>query len=70
MAQPAPFDAKELKRRMHGAVDALKHDFGGLRTGRASANLLDPIQSPETTTSSMSLLYKSRIARLISEASS
>ena len=44
MAQPAPFDPKELKRRMQGAVDALKHDFGGLRTGRASANLLDPIQ--------------------------
>ena len=43
MAQPAPFDAKELKRRMHGAVEALKHDFGGLRTSRASASLLDPI---------------------------
>ena len=28
---------------MTGAVDALKHDFGGLRTGRASAALLDPI---------------------------
>lgn len=38
------FDIKELQRRMHGAVDALKHDFGGLRTGRASAALLDPIQ--------------------------
>jgi ribosome recycling factor len=43
MAQPAPYDAKELKRRMHGAVDALKHDFGGLRTGRASVTLLEPI---------------------------
>jgi ribosome recycling factor len=43
MAQPAPYDAKELKRRMHGAVDALKHDFSGLRTSRASASLLDPI---------------------------
>jgi ribosome recycling factor len=43
MAQPAPFDAKELKRRMHGAVEALKHDFGGLRTGRASISLLEPI---------------------------
>jgi ribosome recycling factor len=43
MAQPDPFDSKELKRRMHGAVDALKHDFAGLRTARASANLLDPI---------------------------
>jgi ribosome recycling factor len=28
---------------MHGAVEALKHDFGGLRTGRAAASLLDPI---------------------------
>ncbi|MCB1379791.1 MAG: ribosome recycling factor [Alphaproteobacteria bacterium] len=43
MAQPAPYDAADLKRRMHGAVDALKHDFGGLRTGRASATLLEPI---------------------------
>ncbi len=44
MAQPAPFNASEIKRRMHGAIDALKHDFGGLRTGRASASLLDPVQ--------------------------
>lgn len=43
MAAPAPFDATDLKRRMHGAVDSLKHDFGGLRTGRASATLLEPI---------------------------
>ncbi len=44
MAQPVPFDAADIKRRMHGAVDALKHDFGGLRTGRASAALLEPVQ--------------------------
>jgi ribosome recycling factor len=44
MAQPAPYNAQDIKRRMHGAVDSLKHDFGGLRTGRASASLLDPIQ--------------------------
>jgi ribosome recycling factor len=43
MAQPAPYDGKEIKRRMHGAVEALKHDFGGLRTGRASATLVEPI---------------------------
>jgi ribosome recycling factor len=43
MAQPAPYDAKDLSRRMHGAVEALKHDFGGLRTGRASTTLLEPI---------------------------
>jgi ribosome recycling factor len=34
----------DLKRRMHGAVESLKHDLGGLRTGRASTALLDPIQ--------------------------
>ena len=34
---------EDLKRRMHGAVDALKHDLGGLRTGRASTALLDPV---------------------------
>ncbi len=28
---------------MQGAVDALKHDLGGLRTGRASTTLLDPV---------------------------
>ena len=44
MAAPAPFNAPDTKRRMHGAVEALKHDFAGLRTGRASAALLDPIQ--------------------------
>ena len=43
MADPAPFNAPDIKRRMTGAVDALKHDFGGLRTGRASATLLEPI---------------------------
>ncbi len=37
-------NTQDLKRRMHGAVDALKHDLGGLRTGRASTALLDPIQ--------------------------
>jgi ribosome recycling factor len=33
----------ELKRRMDGALEALRREFGGLRTGRASAHLLDPI---------------------------
>ncbi len=37
-------DKSDLQRRMHGAVEALKHDLGGLRTGRASTALLDPIQ--------------------------
>src|SRR5262245_61827451 len=30
-------------RRMHGAVDALKKECAGIRTGRASVNLLDPV---------------------------
>lgn len=34
---------KDLDRRMEGAVDNLKKEFSGLRTGRASVNLLDPI---------------------------
>jgi ribosome recycling factor len=37
------FDLGDVKRRMQGAVNALKHDLGSLRTGRASPNLLDPI---------------------------
>lgn len=36
-------DIKELEKRMHGAMDALKKEFAGLRTGRASVNLLDPV---------------------------
>ncbi len=36
-------DPKELEKRMHGAMDALKKEFAGLRTGRASVNLLDPV---------------------------
>jgi ribosome recycling factor len=38
------FDLNDIKRRMAGAVVALKHDLNSLRTGRASANLLDPIE--------------------------
>ena len=40
MAEP---DLDDIQRRMDGAVTALKSEFGGLRTGRASVNLLDPI---------------------------
>ena len=39
----AKYDKADLERRMKGAVDALASDLAGLRTGRASANLLDPI---------------------------
>ena len=38
------FDLDDVKRRMQGAINALKHDLGGLRTGRASPSLLEPIQ--------------------------
>ena len=37
------YDKADLERRMAGAVEALKHDLGGLRTGRASTALLDPV---------------------------
>jgi ribosome recycling factor len=37
------FDLGDVKRRMQGAVNALKHDLGSLRTGRASPSLLDPL---------------------------
>jgi ribosome recycling factor len=38
------FDVNELKRRMQGATQALKHELGGLRTGRAAASMLEPVQ--------------------------
>ena len=40
----ANYDLNEIKRRMHGAVQVLKQELGGLRTGRASAGMLDPVQ--------------------------
>ena len=39
----AAYNKADLDRRMHGAVEALKHDLQGLRTGRASVTLLDPV---------------------------
>ncbi|WP_414902506.1 ribosome recycling factor [Sphingomonas flavalba] len=39
----AAYDKADLERRMRGAVESLKHDLSGLRTGRASTTLLDPI---------------------------
>ncbi|HEY7458585.1 MAG TPA: ribosome recycling factor [Xanthobacteraceae bacterium] len=41
--KPGPFDLADVKRRMHGAIGVLKQELGGLRTGRASAGMLDPI---------------------------
>jgi len=37
-------DLAELKRRMHGALAVLRQELAGLRTGRASPHLLDPVQ--------------------------
>jgi ribosome recycling factor len=39
----ASFDISEVKRRMEGALASLKHELGGLRTGRASASMLEPV---------------------------
>lgn len=36
-------DTDALQRRMDGAMNALKHEFASLRTGRASASIVDPI---------------------------
>jgi len=44
MAASPPFKLDDYKKRMDGALTALQHEFGGLRTGRASSSLLDPIQ--------------------------
>ena len=37
------YNKADIERRMAGATEALKHDLVGLRTGRASVNLLDPV---------------------------
>lgn len=37
------FNAADLKRRMDGALESLQKEFQGLRTGRASASMLDPV---------------------------
>ena len=38
------YDKNDINRRMHGALEVLKHDLAGLRTGRASIALVDHIQ--------------------------
>src|SRR3974377_2505897 len=40
----ATYDINDVKRRMQGASTALKNELSGLRTGRASAHLLDPVR--------------------------
>ena len=37
------YNKADIQRRMHSALEVLKHDLAGLRTGRASTSLLDPI---------------------------
>lgn len=37
------YDKADIERRMTGAVEALKSDLSGLRTGRANTSLLDPV---------------------------
>jgi ribosome recycling factor len=43
MAQLPPFDKEDMRRRMKGAVATVKHEFAGLRTGRANPAILDPV---------------------------
>jgi ribosome recycling factor len=43
MAEP---DIDDVQRRMDGALEALRKEFAGLRTGRASASLLEPVMVP------------------------
>ena len=40
----AGFDLEDLRRRMNGALEDLRKEFAGLRTGRASTSLLEPVQ--------------------------
>ncbi len=40
----ASIDLKDLRRRMDGAIESLHKEFGSLRTGRASASLLDAVK--------------------------
>ena len=34
---------RDIRRRMEGALEVLHKEFGGLRTGRAAASLLEPL---------------------------
>jgi ribosome recycling factor len=44
MATLPKFDLDDLKRRMQAAQTTLRHELSGLRTGRASSSLLEPVQ--------------------------
>lgn len=43
MADELDIDTDDLERRMKGAMDSLRHEFSSLRTGRASATMVEPI---------------------------
>ena len=43
MAEDLDIDIDDLERRMKGAIDSLRHEFGSLRTGRASASMVEPV---------------------------
>jgi len=43
MSEDIEIDTDDLERRMDGAMHSLKHEFGTLRTGRASASMVEPI---------------------------
>ncbi|OOY05060.1 ribosome recycling factor [Thioclava sp. F28-4] len=44
MSDDFEIDTDDLARRMDGAMSALKHEFASLRTGRASASMVEPVQ--------------------------
>ncbi|SFI80164.1 ribosome recycling factor [Albimonas pacifica] len=43
MSDEIEIDVDDLERRMDGALASLKHDYASLRTGRATASMLDPV---------------------------
>ena len=43
MSDDIEIDTDDLERRMNGAMESLRHEFGSLRTGRASASMVEPI---------------------------
>ena len=48
-ADDLDIDLDAIQRRMDGAMETLKKEFAGLRTGRASVNLLDPVMATRLT---------------------
>lgn len=44
MTSATTHDVNEIKRRMQAALQGFRHELAGLRTGRASATMLDPVQ--------------------------